>query len=176
MAILMKRSNGIYYHITDFHGRRIWKSTGAKLRTEAIQLIKQNFKRPELPIEVSLSQFQQQFIAISEANYAPTTILLYRQVVNTFKRIVGDFHIAAYTVMDVEIFKFQCSKEVSPVKVNIDFRTLRAFFQTALRLKLIDNNPFHGSGPIGFHKQYVFLSRKLRISRCYCCCFLDLPD
>lgn len=85
-----------------------------------------------------------QFLEYARANYAPTTVLLYRQIVNSFIRIVGDFYIKAYTVMDVETFKAKRLKEVSPVKVNIDFRTLKALFQTAFRWKLIPENPFHG--------------------------------
>ena len=77
-------------------------------------------------------------------NFAPTTVLLYKQAVGTFRRLIGNRQLKAYTVRDVEAFKTHRLKEVSPVKVNIDFRTVKAFLQTALRWELIEKNPFSG--------------------------------
>jgi integrase len=47
------------------------------------------------------------------------------------------------------------------VKVNIDFRTLRAFFETAVRWKLIEDNPFRGAKQIKVPPQRpTFLSKE----------------
>ncbi|MDI6804211.1 MAG: phage integrase N-terminal SAM-like domain-containing protein [Bacteroidota bacterium] len=95
------------------------------------------------PTELTLSKFMPQFLEYARANYAPTTVLLYQGIVNSFIRIMGDYSIKVYTITDVEAFIAKRLKEVSPVKVNIDFRTMRALFQTACRWKMIDENPFH---------------------------------
>jgi uncharacterized protein YgiM (DUF1202 family) len=39
MASLIKRSNGIYYFITQFNGVRRWISTGEKTREKALKKI-----------------------------------------------------------------------------------------------------------------------------------------
>ena len=57
---------------------------------------------------------------------------------------MGNRNLDVYTVFEVESFKAKRLEEVSAVKVNIDFRTLRALFQTAVRWKLLQENPFHG--------------------------------
>lgn len=145
MATLFKRSNGIYYYVTSHLGRRVWRSTGARSRAEAEKFISSGFKSEDNHTpDVTLSQFTSQFLQYAETNLAPPTVLLYKQAIGTLKRLIGDFNLRSYTVQDVETFKVKRSHEVSGVKVNIDFRTLRAFFQTALRWKLIHENPFHG--------------------------------
>ena len=35
MAILFRRSNGIYYLVTDHNGHRVWRSTGMRRRIDA---------------------------------------------------------------------------------------------------------------------------------------------
>src|SRR5437016_217470 len=145
MATLFKRSNGIYYHIVRVHGRYIWKSTGARSKSEARKVVAGNFRKPAAtPPELTLSEYTSQFLHYAQTNFATATVSLYKQAASAFNRVVGDFNLKAYTVWDVEAFKSKRLQEVSPVKVNIDFRTLRAFFQTALRWKLISENPFHG--------------------------------
>ncbi|HXG38677.1 MAG TPA: tyrosine-type recombinase/integrase [Bacteroidota bacterium] len=145
MATLFKRSNGIYYYVTSHHGRRVWRSTGARSRAEAEKFISSGFKsRDAHNPDLTLSQFTPQFLQYAETNLAPPTVLLYKQAIGTFRRLIGDFNLRSYTVQDVETFKVKRSREVSSVKVNIDFRTLKAFFQTALRWNLIQENPFLG--------------------------------
>jgi len=144
MACLIRRSNGVYYLVTSFHGRRIWKSTGARKKAEALKFLAESARRQSSTTELSLSQFTTQFLSHARTNLASKTVLLYEQAIACFKRLVGDFNLRAYTSTDVETFKTLRLKEVSPVKVNIDFRTLKALFQSAVRSKLIDENPFTG--------------------------------
>jgi integrase len=144
MKTLYKRPNGIYYHVVVKHGRRIYQSTGAKTKSEAEKFLSKNSNPIESISYLTLSKYAPQFFAYANTNLAPGTVLLYEQVIRVFIRIIGDFKLTKYTIRDVELFKTSRLKEVSPVKVNIDFRTLKALFQTALRWKLITENPFHG--------------------------------
>ena len=135
----------VFYHVIFSRGRRTWHSTGSKSRAEAEKIVGSDFVTKKVEVShLTVSRYLPQFLEYAQANYAPKTVLIYEQAIRTLTRIVGDFDLAAYTVQDVEIYKAKRLKEVSPVKVNIDFRTLRAFFQTALRWELIGENPFHG--------------------------------
>jgi integrase len=56
--------------------------------------------------------------------------------------LIGDFPLEVYTSQMVEKFKILRLKKVSPVKVNIEFRTLRSAFNIAINWGLISENPF----------------------------------
>ncbi len=144
MACLFRCPNGFYYEVSNLHGRRIWRSTGCRRKSDALKFLASERKEAHRRPQLTLSQFEKQFLVYAETNFAPTTVLLYKQVISTFKRLIGNRHLKAYTVQDVETFKTLRLKEVSPVKVNIDFRTVKAFLQTALRWELIEKNPFSG--------------------------------
>lgn len=143
MASLFKRRNGFYYQVVTLHGRRIWRSTGARSINEAEKFLRKRSKprKPHTP-KLTLSQFTPQCLKFAETNFATSTVLLYKQVIQKFIEVIGDFQLKAYTVQDVEAFKAKRLAQVSPVKVNIDFRTMKACFQTALRWKFISENPF----------------------------------
>jgi len=153
MAFLFKRSNGIYYHIVQVKGKSVWKSTGGRTKAEAERYLLQT-EAPKPPQqEITLLEFLPQFEQYAVTNLAPTTVLIYKQAVKVFARIMGNRPLRGYIVQDAEIFKAQRVKEVSPVKVNIDFRTLRSFFETAKRWSLIETNPFRGVKQIRIPQQ-----------------------
>jgi len=145
MASFRKRPSGIYSHVTYVNGRHIWRSTGARSRREAEKVVASNFneKKKRQP-RLTLSMFTTNFLDYAKTNFAPGTVLLYEQAARVFIRLMRDRSLDGYTVLDIEAFKAKRLEEVSPVKVNIDFRTLRALFQTAIRWKIIKENPFQG--------------------------------
>ena len=49
------------------------------------------------------------------------------------------------TPRDADLFRTIRSQEVSPVSVNIDLRTLKASFSTAVRWKMLPESPFKGT-------------------------------
>jgi integrase len=153
MSFLFKRSNGIYYYVNTINGKQVWRSTGARSRAEAEKVHAKTTHDGPSAKELTLVDFIPQFQSYAETNLAPTTVLLYQQAAKVFIRIIGNYPLSAYRVQQVEIFKAQRSKEVSSVKVNIDFRTLRALFETALRWNLIEKNPFRGIKQIRIPQQ-----------------------
>jgi integrase len=68
--------------------------------------------------------------------------VLYGYALRDLIRLIGDHPLKEYTPQMVEQFKVKRLEEVSDVKVNIDFRTLRAAFSLAVRWGLIPENPF----------------------------------
>lgn len=142
MATLFRRSNGYYYLLTYVHGRRVWQSTGCKVQSEALKYIAEQRRKPKESSTICLSQFQTQFLAFAETNFARSTVELYKSGFRKLGELIGDYPIAAYTPQMVEQFKTLRLHQVSPVKTNIDFRVLRAAFNTANRWGIIESNPF----------------------------------
>jgi integrase len=68
--------------------------------------------------------------------------VLYGYALRDLIRLIGDHPLKEYTPQMVEQFKVKRLEEVSDVKVNIDFRTLRAAFSLAVKWGLIPDNPF----------------------------------
>ncbi|MGB6121467.1 MAG: hypothetical protein WBG80_06145, partial [Bacteroidota bacterium] len=95
MAILFRRANGIYYHVSYHKGRRTWRSTGKRRRVDAEKTVRSWASRPE-PVEPkkpkrgpTLSEFTREWQEYAETNLARTTVLLYRGAIKTFLRHLG---------------------------------------------------------------------------------------
>lgn len=73
---------------------------------------------------------------------AKSTLRLYDQALRKFSEIVGDKPLRLVGPYDVECFTSKRLKEVSQTKVSIDFRTLKAAFNRAIRYGMIETNPF----------------------------------
>jgi len=142
MASLFRRSNGYYYVLKTVNNRRVWESTGTRNKAEALKQLIQGQKPTTHPASLKLSQFQNQVISYARTNVAPSTVVLYGYAMRDLIRLVGDHSLSEYTPQMVEQFKVERLREVSPVKVNIDFRTLRAAFSLAARWGMIPDNPF----------------------------------
>ncbi|MEX0735944.1 MAG: tyrosine-type recombinase/integrase [Bacteroidota bacterium] len=142
MASIFRRSNGYYYILKTVNNRRVWESTGTRNKTEALKYLIQGQKANNPDANLKFSQFQHQVISYARTNVAPSTVLLYGYAMRDLIRLVGDYPLEEYTPQLVEQFKVERLKKVSPVKVNIDFRTLRAAFSLAVRWGMIPDNPF----------------------------------
>jgi len=142
MASLFRRSNGYYYVLKTVNNRRVWESTGARNKAKALKYLIQGQKPADRGASLKLSQFQDQVIAYARTNVAPSTVLLYGYALRDLIRLVGDNSLTEYTPQTVEQFKVARLSEVSPVKVNIDFRTLRAAFSLGVKWGIIPDNPF----------------------------------
>jgi site-specific recombinase XerD len=142
---LFKRSNGYYYLVYEEDGRRKWKSTGTRLRTEAFRaltdfksLLKSRFKTP------LLSEFRRDFIAFAELNHAKTTRDLFAFSLSILQRLCGDLPLNSYNLRHIDIYKAQRVCVVSPVSVNVEMRALRSAFGYAVRWELLEKNPLSG--------------------------------
>jgi hypothetical protein len=147
---LFKRANGYYYIGHFIEGRLRWKSTGEKIKSEALlalsefeQFIKEKLK------EITLSGFTEEFLAYANVNYSKNTIFLYKLVSEHLKSICGDCLLSSVTAKHIDRYKIKRmthvnpvnDRKISPVTINIEIETLRAFFNTAIRWKYLDINP-----------------------------------
>ena len=144
MPTIVKRSNGVYYQVTCLGGRRIWRSTGARSMSEAKKIIKEGVTRAESRPDLTVTQLATQFFPYAQTNFAASTVELYKAAIKTFVRLLGDHLLRSYTTPDIERFKTVRARQVSAVRVNIEFRTTKAFFQTAVSWGFLEKNPFGG--------------------------------
>jgi len=145
VASIILRPNGIYYAVATIKGKRVWRSTGAKTPEEAEVVAHQLFPESLTPRSLGkLSDFIPQYMEYAQANLAPSTVRVYKDATRYFMRLMGDKKLTSYTPVDIERFKILRLKEVSPVRVNMECRHLKAFFQVALRWEKIEENPFTG--------------------------------
>ena len=91
MAILFRRSNGIYYHITSQNGRRVWRSTGKRTRKEAERYLRnvalEGQPRTRNGSQTPLfSEFLSEWRVYACANLRPTTVKLYEEAFRSFLR------------------------------------------------------------------------------------------
>ncbi|MGB2867843.1 MAG: tyrosine-type recombinase/integrase [Bacteroidota bacterium] len=162
MASLFRRSNGIYYLLTLLNGRRVWKSTGCRKKSDALrQLSEPPVPEAKETSQECLSMFSHQLLKYLRSNLSLSTVALYGSGFGKFVSLIGDLSIRDITPQHVEQFKLLRLREVSPVKVNIDFRVLRAGFNIAINWGLIDDNPFRKSKQIRIPVQRpTYLSRE----------------
>jgi integrase len=142
MATLFKRDNGVYYVVQLVRRRRKWRSLRTCDELEARQLFEPIRREEEKKTCYYLSDYCEDFEKRARVHLSNGTIEIYKSSVKNFVRVCGDLPITKVTTLDVESFKEMRIREVKPVTLNIELRTLRALFNDALRLKLINENPF----------------------------------
>jgi integrase len=164
MASLYRRSGGIYYAACCVKGKRTYRSTHtADLDQAKAALV--SLRRevaPEGELTPRFSEFKEQYLPYARTNLSPNTLLLYDQAFRAFTRILGDKRMDLYTSFEIERFKsLHLADGVSPAKVNMDYRSLKSFFQTAVKWGVIVKNPLVGVKQIRIPEMRpVFLSKE----------------
>ena len=111
---------------------------------------------------ILLSDYVKVFNQLQRANLRSSTLQqVYGHAFEFFIRVCGDKKIADYTVKDVEFFKSERCNSCSLTTVSIEFRTLHAAFNYAVKLDYLQVNPFCKSSPIRIpEKPPLYLSRE----------------
>ncbi len=142
MPSLIQRHRGIWYGIFSYEGKRIWRSTETSCKEDAEQIVESLSKEYVSWRNLTILQYRDQLLNLLEGDLARGTLQLYGQALSKFAKIVGDRSLRSLSPYHVEFFKSERFKQVSPTKVSIDFRTLRAAFNRAVKFKMINCNPF----------------------------------
>jgi site-specific recombinase XerD len=158
-----RRSNGYWYIGYLDEGCKRWKSPGQKLKNEALKVLtefEQHLKK-RLPT-VLFSEFVRQFQTLQGNTLRQSTVQrICLPAFKSFAATCGDKSLTAYSLKDVETFKRIRLETCSPTTVNIEFRTLRAAFNFAIKWQLLNENPFGKSSPLRVPNQLPsFLSRQ----------------
>lgn len=144
---LSKRSNGIYYLWYQDDSKRVKKiSTHSSLKSLALEFARSFALERESSLarrrERTLSHFRDDFLAYARTNLSPGTAKIHRLTFQTLLVLVGDLPLTKITAEHVDRYKTERLHKISPVTVNIELRTLRSAFSTAVRWELISSNPF----------------------------------
>jgi len=141
---LSKDTNGIWYvYFVGEDGKTKRNSTRCRLKTDALKFL-QTFKagQSQRTKQVFLSTFITNFLSYAKGNFSERTVQFYSYSLNKLLSIISNVPIASITPLHFDIFKTERLKTMSPITVNIDLRTIRASFNTALRWGLLQSNPF----------------------------------
>jgi integrase len=138
----IKRSNGIYYGVFAYRGKRVWRSTHVTDLAEArrvFEIIAQEYRTWD---RLTIGELHGEMLRLLAGKLAPSTLKLYSEAFTTFARVVGERPIRTVTPYHVELYMAKRLEEVSAAKVNIDYGCLKASFNRAVQYRMVGSNPF----------------------------------
>jgi integrase len=142
---LSKSTSGIYqlYFIDSTTGRRRKVSTHARMKSDALKFLR-SFEVEKLrkPVSMILSQFKADFLTYAERTYSDGTYHIYKEILGKFIAFTGDIPLTKISSHHVDMFTAERLKHIRAVSANIEFRTVKAALNTAVRWGLIQCNPF----------------------------------
>ena len=97
--------------------------------------------RPPPRKRTNWNDFELQILTYYEKNRAWTTTKRVQDCLRNAKRVWKKDHLQDITIQDVENFKIERLKKVKPATIRLEFRTLKAVFNLAIKWKLIKENP-----------------------------------
>ena len=110
---------------------------------------------------LTLQQFREQMVGLLRGKICGSTLALYCFSLRALSRVVGDLPIASLRAYHIELFMARRLEEVSAVRVNIEFRALRAMFSRAAVYGMVNENPMAGLKQVRLPRQEPrALSRK----------------
>lgn len=132
----------------EVNGKRHWKSTGKKSNIEALKVLSQTEQNIfESTRNIRLSKFIEQFMEYAEMNFTNRTNILYAISFKHLLALTGDVFLSSLSPRDIDLYKVHRLKKIAPVTVFIELRSLKAAMNTAVRWKLLKDNPFRDSRP-----------------------------
>jgi integrase len=172
---LSKSTHGVWYvYYVGGDGKTKSKTTRCTIKSDALKFLQtfktdEHKKRTETKI-VLLQSFTTDFLAFANGTFSKGTANIYRASLNKLLSIIGNIPIVSITPQHYDKYKMERlnsplerdeTRTVSPVTVNIELRTLRAAFSTAVRWGVMQSNPFSRqklvpvpeSSPIFFSKE-----------------------
>jgi site-specific recombinase XerD len=149
-ANLFRRSNSNWYIIYHEQGKIHWKSTHTRLKHEALIVLKDFLQESESGIHsILFSEFVKEFVTLQANSLRKSTVdRIYLRAFRTFEAYCGNKQLHLYTLRDVEMLKSRRLESCSPTTVNIEFRTLRAAFNVAIKWQMLQDNPFTKSSQV----------------------------
>ena len=141
-----KHASG-YYHVHFRAEDGKWKSVAAKTKKKsAANNFFADFKqtsRKKGPFPIFLLEYRDKYLAFSVTNHSPQTTARIRYVLQHFTALFQDLPLHIISPQQIEAYKANRLGKVSAVTVNIELRTLKSFFSTAVKWSMIQQNPFH---------------------------------
>jgi integrase len=144
MGTLIRRPNGVYYAVFTIRGKRKWVSTRTRILDEARKVYQDLCREHESWKGMTILDFRDELLTLIDGKLAKSSVRLYAQAFKRLAEILGNLRLSSVTTYHIERFNSERLKLVSPTKVRIDFRVLRAAFNRALRYGMMERNPCLG--------------------------------
>ncbi|MCZ6776941.1 MAG: tyrosine-type recombinase/integrase, partial [Ignavibacteria bacterium] len=142
MGSLFIRSN-VWYGVFCVNGKRVWRSMLIRDAGEAKRRFEEVAKEFVSWQRMTVLDFRKQLIGkILPGDVSPSSSSLYDYAFRRFAGIIGNRLLREITPYHVDVYKSERLTQVSPTRVHIEFRTLRAAFNRAVKFKMLDSNPF----------------------------------
>jgi len=87
------------------------------------------------------SSFIEEYLVYSKANKRPATHIIDKRAMTTFTDIIKPFKITNISPQQIEQWKQERLKSVSPAQTNKEFRHLKSALSKAVQWKYLDSNP-----------------------------------
>ena len=142
MASLFKRNNGVFYAISRNTGKQVWLSLETRDAEEANGRFLSLLPSLDGPRHLTLSGLLQRILQYAKLNYKKGTANLFNISFTRLIACLGNKPTRFVTALDVETYKGYLVKDVTLVTANDYLRSLKSAFNIALRLKLVESNPF----------------------------------
>ncbi len=145
MSFLFKRKDFEFWYIGyyDESGKMKKISTSEKLKTRADvihDVFKKKSNRNIVPDILYFKDVQEIVFNFIKNNFVPGTLLLYKSAIRNLDSLFGYKPIKSITLIDIEEYKSQRLKTISPVTLNIELRTIKAFFNYCVQFNLLSHN------------------------------------
>jgi integrase len=139
----LTKRNGYYYIGWVEGNRRKWKSTKRTTKSDALTFLKSFETENEKKVEpLRLSQFTELFRTRINGSIRKSTLRPYLMSLKSFETVIGNRLLAEYTVNDIENYKQKRLETISPITLNIELRSLKSTFNSAVKWELLKENPF----------------------------------
>jgi hypothetical protein len=97
IASLFHRSNGYYYFLSLVNGHRVWKLTGFKKKSEAMEYLSESRRKTREKPALAMNQFKTQFLGYLQSIQASSTVALYKSGFNKFVSLHGNLSLNEIT-------------------------------------------------------------------------------
>ena len=155
MPCLARDKSGVFYIVTFVKGKRVWKSTKTRKKSEAYRvLLGSESTAPSRPESSRLlSACAHEYLQHVRANFSPKTHEIYRIAINHLVDFTGNISVDAVDSRLVDQYKVHRLQKVTPTTVNVETRAIKTFFNCLKRWNLVGKNPCDGVHQIRITEQ-----------------------
>jgi integrase len=144
--MFLSQRGGIYYvwFIDEQSGKRQKISTGCTLKSDALKFLtefRSNCAQKKLT-HTLLSSYIPRYLEFSRVNHSVNSTKRIEYVLLPFKEFISNRYLQNIKPFDIDAYKASRLKQVSAITVNIELRTLKAFFNQAVKWDILATSPF----------------------------------
>lgn len=155
MPSLVKDKSGVFFIVYSVNGKRVWRSTFTRQKREAYAIFLEA-RTPDKRItksELLIADHVRDYIAHVKANMGSKTYEIYELAMSNFMKYSGNVPLSEINSHTIDKYKISRLEKVSPATVNLEVRTIRAFFNCLKRWEVTTKNPCDGISQVRVSQQ-----------------------